>query len=109
MWDVTCAVRLWAPLRDERDVPEELSGRSLERLRLFVDAYGLPRRDRSQVVEAALHTHDRCYRVVRAAVDSGHETFGRMWHDDGGRARAEVRYLRVSASRRPFVNQAIWS
>ena len=89
VWDVTCAARLWAPLRDERDVPEELSGRSLERLRLFVDAYGLPRRDRSQVVEAAIHTHDRCYRVVRAAVDSGHETFGRMWHDDGGRARAE--------------------
>ena len=88
VWDVTCAARLWAPLRDERDLPEELRGRSLERLRLFVDAYGLPRQDRPRVVEAAVHTHDRCYRVVRAAVDSGHEPFGRMWRDGGG-ARAD--------------------
>jgi hypothetical protein len=87
VWDVTCAARLWAPLRDERDVPEELRGRSLERLRIFVDAYGLARRDRSRVVDAAIHTHDRCYRVVRRAVDGGHETFGRMWRE-GGWARA---------------------
>jgi hypothetical protein len=87
-WDVACAARLWAPLRDERDAPEELRGRSLERLRLFIDAYGLPRRDRSRVVEAAIHTHERCYRVVRAAVESGHEPFGRMWRE-GGRERAE--------------------
>jgi hypothetical protein len=87
-WDVACAARLWAPLRDERDAPEELRGRSLERLRLFIDAYGLPRGDRSRVVEAAIHTHERCYRVVRAAVESGHEPFGRMWRE-GGRERAE--------------------
>jgi Phosphotransferase enzyme family len=88
VWDVTCAARLWAPLRDERDLPEPLRGRTLERLRLFADAYGLPAHERSRVVEAAIHTHERCYRVVRAAVDSGHEPFGRMWRE-GGRARAE--------------------
>ena len=88
VWDVACAARLWAPLRDEVDVPEELRGRSLERLRIFVDAYGLARRDRSRVVGAALHTHERCYRVVRAAVAREHEPFGRMWRE-GGRARAE--------------------
>jgi hypothetical protein len=88
VWDVACAARLWAPLRDERDTPEELRGRSLERLRMFIDAYGLSRRDRLRVVDAAIHTHERCYRVVGAAVDSGHETFGRMWRD-GGRARAD--------------------
>jgi hypothetical protein len=88
VWDVTCAARLWAPLRDERDAPDELRGRSLERLRMFVDAYGLPHRDRSRVVDAAIHTHDRCYRVVRAAVESGHEPFSRMWRE-GGRDRAE--------------------
>jgi Ser/Thr protein kinase RdoA (MazF antagonist) len=88
VWDVACAARLWAPLRDERDVPEEVRGRSLERLRMFIDAYGLARRDRLRVVDAAIHTHDRCYRVVRAAVESGHEPFGRMWRE-GGRARAE--------------------
>ena len=88
VWDVACAVRLWAPLRAERDMPEELRDRSLERLRLFVDAYGLAHADRLRVVDAALRTHDRCYRVVRAAVDGGHETFGRMWRE-GGRARAD--------------------
>jgi hypothetical protein len=88
VWDVTCAARLWAPLRDERDVPEVVRGRSLERLRLFVDAYGLPRRERLRIVEAAVHTHDRCYRVVRAAVEGGHEPFARMWRE-GGRERAE--------------------
>jgi hypothetical protein len=89
VWDVTCAARLWAPLRDERDIPEVLRGRSLQRLRLFADAYGLPRRDRSRVVDAALRTHERCYRVVRAAVESGHEAFGRMWRQGGGSAQAE--------------------
>jgi hypothetical protein len=88
VWDLTCAARLWAPLRDERDTPDQLRGRALERLRMFVDAYGLARRDRSRVVDAAICTHDRCYRVVREAVDSGHEAFGRMWWH-GGSARAD--------------------
>ena len=88
VWDVACAARLWAPLRDERDMPDELRARSLERLRMFVDAYGLPRRDRLRVVDAAIHAHDRCYRVVGAAVDSGHESFDRMWRE-GGAARAD--------------------
>jgi hypothetical protein len=88
VWDVTCAARLWAPLRDERDAPEELRGRSLERLRIFIDAYGLARRDRLRVVDAAIHTHERCYRVVRTAVDAGHKTFGRMWRE-GGQVRAD--------------------
>jgi hypothetical protein len=88
VWDVTCAARLWAPLRDECDMPEELRGRSLERLRMFVDAYGLARGDRLRVVDAVVQTHERCYRVVRAAVDSGHEPFGRMWRA-GGRLRAD--------------------
>jgi hypothetical protein len=88
VWDVTCAARLWAPLRDEQDVPEDLRGRSLERLRLFADAYGLPRAERARLVEAAVHTHERCYRVVRAAVESGHEPFARMWWE-GGREQAE--------------------
>lgn len=88
IWDVACAARLWAPLRDERDVPEELRGRALDRLRLFLDAYGVPARDRPRVVEATVDAHERCYRVVRAAVDSGHEPFGRMWRE-GGQERAE--------------------
>jgi hypothetical protein len=88
VWDVACAARLWAPLREERDAPEELRGRSLERLGIFIDAYGLARGDRLRVVDAAIVTHERCYRVVRKALAGGHETFGRMWRE-GGQARAD--------------------
>jgi hypothetical protein len=88
VWDVACAARLWAPLRDERDAPAQVRGRSGERLRIFVDAYGLSRRDRARVVDAMIPAHERCYRVVRSALDQGHETFGRMWQD-GGRERTE--------------------
>ena len=87
VWDVACAARLWAPLRAERDTPEQVRGRSLERLRIFVDAYGLSRRDRAEMVDALVPAHERCYRVVRDAVDRGHDTFGHMWRD-GGRERA---------------------
>lgn len=94
VWDVTCAARLWAPLRDEEDVPEQLRGRTLARLRTFVEAYGLPKRERARVVEAAVHTHDWCYAVVREAVAGGHVPFGRMWREGGeGRARRTRRWL----------------
>ena len=46
VWDLACAARLWAPLRDARDTPPALAGRVLDRLRLFLDAYGLPERER---------------------------------------------------------------
>jgi hypothetical protein len=87
VWDVACAVRLWAPLRDERDVPTPLRGRTLARLRLFLDAYGLPERERPRVVEATARAHAWCYRIVRDAVGQGHPSFNRMWHA-GGAANA---------------------
>jgi hypothetical protein len=90
-WDVACAARLWAPLRDERDVPAAVQGRGLERLRLFADAYGLARADRRRVVEAMVHTHDWCYGVVRTAVEEGHESFGRMWSEGGARRAQRTR------------------
>ncbi len=86
-WDVACAARLWAPLRADQDVPAPLCGRTLERLGLFVDAYGMSRDDRERVVDAMVHTHDWCYGVVRTAVRDGHESFGRMW-EGGGAERA---------------------
>jgi Phosphotransferase enzyme family len=105
VWDVTCAARLWAPLRDERDVPDCLRGRSLERFRIFVDAYGVGRRDRMRVVEAAVPAPERCYRVVRAALSGGHETFGRMWRE-GGQVREE-RTRRWLASHRRQMRAAL--
>jgi hypothetical protein len=89
VWDVACAARLWAPLRDERDVPEPVRMRSAERLRTLVDAYGLPARDRARVVDALLPAHDRAYDVVRDAVAGGHRAFGEAWRQGGVRERAE--------------------
>jgi Ser/Thr protein kinase RdoA (MazF antagonist) len=84
-WDVACAARLWAPLRDPADVPH---ARSLERLRLFLDAYGLPRPERGRVIDAMVEAHDWCYRIVRGALRNGHEPFERMWRA-GGEAKAQ--------------------
>jgi hypothetical protein len=88
VWDVACAARLWAPLRDESDAPDQLRGIALTRLRTFVDAYGLPRRERARVVDAMVDAHEWCYDIVRAAVADGHKTFEQVW-GDGGRVRAE--------------------
>jgi Ser/Thr protein kinase RdoA (MazF antagonist) len=95
VWDVACAARLWAPLRDELDVPEPVRGRSLARLRLFADAYGLSPRERERVIDAMVHTHAWCYDVVRDAVAQGHVQFGLNWRADGERrARRTQRWLR---------------
>jgi hypothetical protein len=88
VWDVACAARLWAPLREERDQPERLRGRGLARLRLFADAYGLTTAERRRVVEALPQTQAWAYAIVRRAIDDGHETFERMWAD-GGADRAD--------------------
>jgi hypothetical protein len=90
-WDAACAARLWAPLRAEHDIPAPLHGRTLARLRLFADAYGLPARDRSRLVDALVHTHDWCYGVVRMAVAAGHGPFTDMWHQGGARRAARTR------------------
>ena len=87
-WDVACAARLWAPLRDESDTPGRVRGLALARLRTFVDAYELPRQDRARVVDAMVDAHEWCYDIVREAVANGHDTFERIWRE-GGRTRAE--------------------
>jgi Ser/Thr protein kinase RdoA (MazF antagonist) len=88
VWDVACGARLWAPLRADRDAPHQVRGRSLERLRTFVDAYGLSAHERRGVVDAMVEAHEWCYDIVRASVTDGHEMFTRVWRE-GGRQRAE--------------------
>lgn len=105
VWDVACAARLWAPLRDESDAPDELRGLALARLRTFVDAYGLSRWDRARVVDAMVDAHEWCYDIVRAAVANGHETFERIW-SDGGRLRAE-RTVTWLAAHRAHMREAL--
>ncbi|HEX8101767.1 MAG TPA: phosphotransferase [Solirubrobacteraceae bacterium] len=88
VWDLACAARHWAPLRDERDMPAGLRGRCLDRLRLFADAYGLAHAERVRLPAAARASHEWAYDVVRDALRVGHPSFAARWRA-GGRARAE--------------------
>ena len=87
-WDVANAVRLWAPLRPDADIADARRGRSLQRLRLFVDAYGLDGVERDDVVTAIAPNHAWSYDVVGAAIARGHAAFADVW-DRGGRERAD--------------------
>ena len=100
-WDVACAARLWAPLRDERDAPPLIRGRALERLSTFVDAYGAARREREDIAEAVIHTHDWAYDIVREALARGHRPFWRHWRS-GGRARADRTRAWLETQREPM-------
>ena len=90
VWDVALAARLWVPLRADTDVADERQGRREHRLRLFVDAYGLPEADRRRLVEAALETHHWCYSIVRAGAERGVPGYVRYWSPDAQRRADRV-------------------
>jgi hypothetical protein len=79
VWDVAGAARLWAPLRPDRHVGDPRRGRTLARLRLFADVYGLDDADRDRLVPAVLANHDWSYDVVGTAAANGHAAFSDYW------------------------------
>ncbi len=79
LWDVALFARLWVPLRDPVDVNDDRADRALARLRLAVDAYGLPAADRARVVATARATHGWCYDIVRAGAERGQAGYARYW------------------------------
>lgn len=89
LWDVAAAVRLWAPLRDERDIDDIRRGRSLSRLRRFIEAYGTDLGGLDVLVEAVWVNHDWLYDVVRDGVSGGNPGFIDYW--TGGAERREER------------------
>jgi Phosphotransferase enzyme family len=104
-WDLACTARLWAPLRAERDTPAQVRRRSLARLALLADAYGVPSKTRAELIEAIVDAHDWCYAIVRGAVAAGHEAFGLSWCG-GGKPRAD-RTRRWLASHAPEMRSAL--
>jgi Phosphotransferase enzyme family len=104
-WDLACSARLWAPLREQRDTPTQVRRRSLARLALFADAYGVSGETRADLIEAIVDTHDWCYAIVRSAVAAGHEAFGLYW-SGGGKPRAE-RTRRWLATHAPQMRTAL--
>ena len=87
VWDVACAARLWAPLRPESYVDDTRRGRTLSRLRLFADSYGLDRGNRERLVPAVVENHKWCYDIVGTAAALGHAGFFEYW--TGAMERAE--------------------
>ena len=87
VWDVACAARLWVPLRPDRHIADARRGRTPERLRLFVDSYGLADADRERLVPAVRQNHEWCYDIVGSAAADGHTAFAEYWMG-GAMARA---------------------
>ena len=79
VWDVANTARLWAPLRRDSDVDDVRRGRSLPRLRLFVDAYGLDRADRGRLVDAVPVVHAWSYDIVREGAAAGRRGYVDHW------------------------------
>jgi Phosphotransferase enzyme family len=75
LWDVACAARQWAPLRPDAAIHDTRRGRAFERLRLFVESYGLEEADRGRVVAAVLENHAWFGRLIARYVAAGHEGF----------------------------------
>jgi len=91
VWDVACAVRLWAPLRPARYVDDSRRGRALARLLLFADSYGLGARDRARLVQAVLQNHDWCYDVIGTAASGGHAAFSAYLQSGAGERAQHTR------------------
>jgi hypothetical protein len=97
LWDAALAARLWVPLRDPRDVPEDLARRAAHRLRLFAGAYGLPRTERDRMAGAIIASHTWCYDIIRAGAEQGRPGYQHYWtpsaqeHDARGRRWLEMK------------------
>ena len=87
VWDVACAARLWAPLRPDRYIDDVRRGRMMDRLRLFVDSYGIADKDRARLVAAILENHEWSYDIVGVAAATGHVALSEYW--SAARERAD--------------------
>ena len=89
VWDLAAAVRLWSPLRSDMYITDSRRGRTLDRLRAFVDAYGAEV-DADFLITAVRLNHDWLYTLVEDGAHEGNPGFADYWRE------AEVR---VTATR----------
>jgi Ser/Thr protein kinase RdoA (MazF antagonist) len=87
-WDVAGAIRLWAPLRPDRFIHDARRGRSLERLRTFVEAYDAPDLDAELLVWAVQSTHDWMYTMIAKGANEGNAGFAEYWRQAARRVAA---------------------
>lgn len=100
VWDVALAARLWVPLRPDEHVDDVRRGLTEHRLRLFVDAYGLPEPERQRVLDAVIQTHEWCYSIVRAGAERRVPGYVHYWTAQAERrADRAQRWLLANAVR----------
>ena len=105
LWDVACAARLWAPLRSDAFIRDDRRGRALDRLRLFVDSYGVDAADRQRLVTAVQENHLWFSRLIARYVETGHVAFTDYAQSDA-RMQAEE-YRRWLADTAPAIRDAL--
>jgi hypothetical protein len=88
VWDVAGAIRLWAPLRPDRYIHDARRGRSLPRLRTFVEAYGPPDLDAELLIWAVLLNHDWMYQLIQEGANEGNIGFAEYWRQAARRVAA---------------------
>jgi Ser/Thr protein kinase RdoA (MazF antagonist) len=82
VWDVGGTARMWAPLRPPGDTADRRRGRELERLRIFVDAYGLDDSGRARLVDAVRGHHAWMCELVGDGAREGVPGFREYWTAD---------------------------
>ena len=75
LWDVACAARLWSPMRPDIYITDARRGRSFQRLRLFVDSYGLDQMERSRILSAVQQNQRWFFNLVEWHIAAGHRAF----------------------------------
>jgi hypothetical protein len=105
LWDVACAARLWAPVRPDVSVHDSRRGRTFERLRLFIDSYGLDDADRRRMAGAVQENHQWFGRLIERYVAAGHAAFTE-YSKSAARLQAE-QYRRWLADNEQAVREAL--
>jgi hypothetical protein len=85
--DVLNTAMWWVPLQDPVDRPPALTGAdAAPRLRLFLDAYGLPDADRDELLDLADWSWRRSWHTMRANGERRGGGWARMWAEGVGDA-----------------------
>jgi hypothetical protein len=99
IWDVACAVRLWSPLRSDVFITDSRRGKTLQRLRTFVQAYGLSDFDPELLIDAVRVNHDWLYAVVEGGAQGGNVGYADYWQEHKDRVAATRLWYRAERDR----------
>ena len=88
LWDVACAARLWAPIRPDERIRDARRGHGVERLRVFLAAYGTDDLDLGLLVSAVQQNQEWFSRLIDRYVAGGHAGFTEYAQSEA-RMRAE--------------------